>query len=418
MCIWWLPLKVCACWALEGRLLAPWWWWSRRVCMWWWKRHKLSASCNWGILIKAELTGQCHRHLALLWRWTQRAETEVAAVVIPFTGKQKQNDHEFKISKSKLCSERCSPVRFLGLSGRRGCRLGGKAAECTGDKGVSRWSGCLGESGLIGARVCVRSWGSSLVGDWTEACVASWILEREDTLQDLRRGKPSVGWAWLWERVLGIWNTHHWQLKNLNNPLKLNRKNILVGQVWADDGKKFNFSRKIHFFIIILIITTRNYSAPYFFTMFERIVKYMITLLRLFNLFNSPITKHFSDGAKWIKELLLPRKATMTLKLSLKSLNDENKISYVDGYPYTWWRWCIFFVFRRQNTNFQRCRTFGNEHLFATYLSVQRMYYCTNGVKFTFLGNHGRATCFWADFGCYLFSGSLLFLPRLCPFAD
>lgn len=211
MCIWWFPLKVCACCALEGRLLAPWWWWSRRVCMWWWQRHQLAASCNWGILIKAELTGRCHRRLALLWRWTQWAETEVAAVVIPFTGKRKQNDREFKISENKLCSERCSPVRFLGLSGRRGCRLGGRAAERRGDKGMDWWSDCLGERGPIRVRVCVRSWGSNLVGD----CVTSWILGREDTLQDLRRGKSSVGWPWLWERVLGIWNRHHWQLKNL-----------------------------------------------------------------------------------------------------------------------------------------------------------------------------------------------------------
>lgn len=84
-------------------------------------------------------------------------------------------------------------MRFLGLSGRRGCRLGGRATERMGDKGVDWWSDRLGESGLIRARVWVRSWGSSLVGDWTEACVTSWILEREDTLQDLRRGKSSMG---------------------------------------------------------------------------------------------------------------------------------------------------------------------------------------------------------------------------------
>lgn len=113
------------------------------------------------------------------------------------TNKHKQNDRQSKItSGNNLRWERCSPVRFLGLSGRRGCRVGGGAAECLGDKGVG-WGG---ESGLIRARV----WGSGLVGDWSGGGVRWGILEREETLQDLRRGKSSMGWAWLWERVLGI----------------------------------------------------------------------------------------------------------------------------------------------------------------------------------------------------------------------
>lgn len=86
----------------------------------------------------------------------------------------------------------CSPVRLLGLSGRRPCRPGdgGGAAGRLGDRRVGRWAG---ESGVVWVRLWVVTWGSGLVGDWTGGGGTRGVLEREETLQDLRRGKASVG---------------------------------------------------------------------------------------------------------------------------------------------------------------------------------------------------------------------------------
>lgn len=62
--------------------------------------------------------------------------------------------------------------------------------------------GRLGERGPI--RVSPGAWGSGLIGDTAGDFWGSGFLEREETLQDLRRGNWSVGWARPWERVLGI----------------------------------------------------------------------------------------------------------------------------------------------------------------------------------------------------------------------
>lgn len=88
-----------------------------------------------------------------------------------------------------------SPVRFRGLSGSRGWRLGdeGGTAGRLGERGVGWWTGRLGESGPIRVRVWVRCWGSGLVGDGAGGRSSCGVFEREETLQDLRRGKDSVG---------------------------------------------------------------------------------------------------------------------------------------------------------------------------------------------------------------------------------
>lgn len=240
MCTWRFPPKVCAWWALEGRLLAPWWWWSRRVCTWRWQRHQLSASCNWGILIKAELTGRCRGRLALLWRWAQRAGTEVAAVVIPFTAKRKQNDREFKISENKLSREMLT-CAFPGTQWKTWLQAGRQSRRTYG------W-----QRGGLGVRSSWREWshpGQSLCEelgvelgwqlDWSLCYIldlGTWRYSAGFAAREVKRGLSVA----LRARAGHLKHTSSLTAEKStinNNPLKLNRNNILVGQVSADDSK-------------------------------------------------------------------------------------------------------------------------------------------------------------------------------------
>lgn len=94
------------------------------------------------------------------------------------------------------------PVRFRGLSGSRGWRLGdeGGAEGHLGERGPGWWTGRLGDSGPMQVTV----WDVGLVGEGACGCSSCTVLEGEETLQDLRRGKASVGWTRPWDRVLGI----------------------------------------------------------------------------------------------------------------------------------------------------------------------------------------------------------------------
>ncbi len=119
---------------------------------------------------------------------------------------------------SKTCytgSCRLSPVRLRGLRGSRGWSRGDEGGACwaagrLGERGNEWATGRPGESGPIRVRVWATCLASGLVGDGAGDVSSCGVLEREETLQDLRRGNDSVGWARPWERVLGmsclIWN--------------------------------------------------------------------------------------------------------------------------------------------------------------------------------------------------------------------
>lgn len=62
---------------------------------------------------------------------------------------------------------------------------------CLGDKGVDRLTGRLGESGPTWVTGWV--WCSGFVGDGAGEFWGCGSFEREETLQDLRRGNGSVG---------------------------------------------------------------------------------------------------------------------------------------------------------------------------------------------------------------------------------
>ncbi len=93
-----------------------------------------------------------------------------------------------------------SPVRFRGLSGSRGWRLGdgggaGLVAGRLGERGVGRSAGRLRPSGPMRVRAWTRCRGSDLLGDEAGDFSTCGVLEWEETLQDLRRGNDSVGCA-------------------------------------------------------------------------------------------------------------------------------------------------------------------------------------------------------------------------------
>lgn len=87
-------------------------------------------------------------------------------------------------------------MRFRGLSGSRGWRLGdggGWAARGLGERG-DRWTaGRFGVRGPIRVRAGARRWGPGFVGDGAGDFSSFGVFECEGTLQDLRRGNASVG---------------------------------------------------------------------------------------------------------------------------------------------------------------------------------------------------------------------------------
>lgn len=98
---------------------------------------------------------------------------------------------------------RVLPVRLRGLSGSLDARLGERGAgRARGRLGERRTGWSVGRSGVKG--------GAGSLGRGSLTGSSGWgVLEREATLQDLRRGNLSVGWAWPWERVLGILDLKH-----------------------------------------------------------------------------------------------------------------------------------------------------------------------------------------------------------------